>query len=196
MRPSATRCIANATWQVPTMTVLRNIAYLDQMTTDDPRLAYIPKFIVQGWDPKTDFRLKDRTPAAWALAKTTYDAQVRMVGAMAKAGVPLLAGTDVINPFVLPGFSLHDELQLLVKAGLTPLAALQAATINPARFFAATDSMGAIAVGKVADIVLLEADPLRDISNTTKVRAVIANGRLYDRRGLDAILAEARARQR
>jgi imidazolonepropionase-like amidohydrolase len=188
--------VANRTWQVPTMTVLRNIAYLDQLSPTDPRLAYVPKFLVQGWDPKTDFRLKERTPAAWALAKTAYDGQVRMVGAMAKAGVSLLAGTDVLNPYVLPGFSLHDELQLLVQAGLTPLAALQAATISPARFFAATDSMGTIAVGKVADLVLLEADPLRDISNTTRIRAVIARGRLYGRRGLDAILAEAKARQR
>jgi hypothetical protein len=187
--------VRNNTWQVPTMTVLRNMAGLDTIQPTDPRLAFIPKFLVQGWDPTQDFRLKERTAAGWASAKRFYATQRTVVGAMARAGVPLLAGTDVLNPYVLPGFSLHDELQLLVSAGLSPLAALQAATISPARFLAATDSMGTVGVGKVADLVLLDADPLLDISNTTKIRSVIARGRYYDRRGLDAILAEAKARQ-
>jgi imidazolonepropionase-like amidohydrolase len=108
---------------------------------------------------------------------------------MQRAGVGLLAGTDTHNPYVLPGFSLHDELALLVEAGLSPLEALQAATLNPARFLKMTDSLGTIAPGKLADFVLLDANPLADIHNTTKIRAVVANGRYLDRAALDAVLA-------
>ncbi|MCU0647335.1 MAG: amidohydrolase family protein [Gemmatimonadaceae bacterium] len=186
--------VANRTWQVPTMTVNYSISHLDQMTATDPRLAYIPKFLVQGWDPKTDFRLKALTPADWENSRKTWALNQRILREMVQAGVPILAGTDVLNPFCMPGFSLHDELRYLVEAGMTPLQALQAATVNPARFLAATDSLGTIARGKVADLVLLDADPLVEIGNTTKIRAVIAGGRAYDRTRLDAILAEAKAR--
>ena len=85
------------------------------------------------------------------------------------AGVGLLAGTDFSNPWVVPEFSLHEELGLLVCAGLTPLEALQAATLNPARYLETTDSLGTSDLGKVADLVLLDADPLVDIGNTRRV---------------------------
>ena len=91
-----------------------------------------------------------------------------------------MAGTDVLNPFVFPGFSLHDELALLVDAGLTALEALQAATRNPAVFLNTIDSLGTIERGKLADLVLLDADPLADIRNTTRIRAVVLDGQLID----------------
>jgi imidazolonepropionase-like amidohydrolase len=185
---------AYRTWQVPTMTVNYSITHLDQMTASDPRLAYIPKFLVQGWDPKTDFRLKALTPADWENSRKGWALNQRILRGMVEAGVPILAGTDVLNPYCMPGFSLHDELRYLVEAGMTPLQALQAATVSPARFLNATDSLGTIARGKVADLVLLDADPLVDISNTTKIRAVVGGGRYYDRARLDAILAEAKGR--
>ncbi len=97
------------------------------------------------------------------------------------AGVKLLAGTDMPQAFVYPGFSLHEELELLVRSGLTPLEALRAATYNPAEFLGALDSLGTVTQGKVADLVLLDADPLTDIRNTRRISAVIANGRLFDR---------------
>lgn len=182
----------NMSWQVPTLTVNRNMAYLDDSTmASDPRLKYIPKFLSSGWNPKTDFRLKDRTAAQWQSAKKTYDLQVRMVGEMYKAGVPMLAGTDVLNPYCLPGFSLHDELAYLVGAGLTPLDAIRSATINPARLLGAEDTLGTVAQNKVADLLLLDGDPLVDIRNTTRINAVVANGRLYDRTALDALLSAA-----
>ena len=181
----------NMSWQVPTLVVNHNMAYLDDSTLGlDPRLKYIPKYLSSGWNPKTDFRLRDRTPEQWAGAKKNYELQVRMVGEMYKAGVPILAGTDVLNPYCLPGFSLHDELAYLVQAGLTPIDALRSATLNPARFLGA-DSLGTIAANKVADLVLLDADPLADIKNTTRINAVVANGKLYDRAALDALLASA-----
>jgi imidazolonepropionase-like amidohydrolase len=107
--------------------------------------------------------------------------------------VPLLAGTD--SPIVrnIPGFSLHDELRCLVDAGLKPIEALAAATINPARFLGMEKECGTVERGKRADLVLLSADPLRDISNTTRIEAVVADGRLYDRHALDAILAGVEA---
>jgi imidazolonepropionase-like amidohydrolase len=78
---------------------------------------------------------------------------------------------------------------LLTEAGLTPLEAIQAATLNPAKFFHATDSLGTVGAGKIADLVLLDANPLVDIHNTTRIRAVVANGRYFDRVALDALIA-------
>ena len=114
-----------------------------------------------------------------------------LTGAMKRAGVGFLAGTDEENPYCFPGFSLHDELALLVKAGFSPLEALEAATINPARYLGRESTIGTIEAGKDADLILLDANPLDDIRNTTKIRTVVANGRLYDRAAIDQILANA-----
>jgi imidazolonepropionase-like amidohydrolase len=92
---------------------------------------------------------------------------------------------------VFPGFSIHDELALLVEADLTPLAAVQAATINAARFMGQSDRRGTIGVGKVADLVLLDRNPLVDIHSSTSIRAVILGGKFMSRASLDAMLAEA-----
>lgn len=108
---------------------------------------------------------------------------------MHAAGVKFLAGSDPVG-IRLPGFSLHDELRALVLAGVTPLAALQAATLHPAQFFEVDNQQGSIAVGNVADIVLLDADPLADISNTRKINTVILRGKVLDRKTLDGLLAE------
>jgi imidazolonepropionase-like amidohydrolase len=106
----------------------------------------------------------------------------------------MLAGTDAMNPFCFPGFSLHDELALLVESGLTPLAALQSATLRPAEYLGRAEEFGIIAAGKRADLVLLSADPLADIHNTTKIQVVWLNGKLYDRAALDALLEAAKHR--
>jgi imidazolonepropionase-like amidohydrolase len=108
---------------------------------------------------------------------------------MQRAGVPILAGSDVGNPWLVAGYSLHDELALFVQAGMPPLAALQTATINPARYLGTVDSLGTIAEGKIADLVLLDGNPLDDIRNTDRIRAVIVNGRLLTRAALDSLLA-------
>ena len=112
-------------------------------------------------------------------------------GEMRRAGVRLLVGTDAPLPYVYPGFSVHDELALLVRAGLTPMQALQAATREPAAYLNALDSLGTIAPRRLADLVLLDADPLADIRNTTRIRAVVTDGRLIDRAALDAMLTTA-----
>jgi hypothetical protein len=113
-----------------------------------------------------------------------------------QVGLPLLAGTDVTwqRGAVLPGLGLHTELEMFVAEGLTPLEALQAATLNPAKSIHGTDSLGTVVPGKLADLVLLDADPLADITNTTTIRAVVANGRYFDRAAIDSLLVKAQAK--
>ncbi len=187
----------NQTWMVPTFTVLRSMASMnDSVFAADPRVKYMPEQIASGWDWKKDFRFKNRAPEDWENSRRTYRLNMQILGAMNRAGVPILAGTDMLNPFTFPGFSLHDELALLHEAGLSPAEALRAATLSPAVFMNATDSLGTVEKGKRADLVLLDANPLDDIHNTQKVNAVVLNGRLYDRAALDAILAEQQKKAR
>jgi len=185
----------NNTWQVPTLTVHRGMAWMnDSHFTSDPRLAYMSGDVRYRWQPENDFRFRRWPPAEFELHRGLFAADKQMVGLMFRAGVPLLAGTDAMNPFCFPGFSLHDELALLVESGLTPLAALQAATIRPAEFLSRTEELGLIASGKRADLVLLSADPLADIHNTTQIQAVWFQGKYFDRAALDALLAAAKHR--
>jgi imidazolonepropionase-like amidohydrolase len=93
----------------------------------------------------------------------------------------------------MPGFSLHDELANFVEAGFTPMESLQTATSNPARFLGLESSLGSIEAGKIADLVLLNANPLDDIHNTRKISAVVVNGRVLDRKALDQLLQQVEA---
>jgi imidazolonepropionase-like amidohydrolase len=198
----AARCAAlgvriakSETWLVPTFTVLRSVAYLDDSTlTQDPRLSYIPKFFSASWDPKQDFRFRAVTPQGWADRKRLHARQLEIGRIMHRAGVKFLAGTDLSNPWIFPGFSLHDELANFVAIGMTPLQALQTATLNPARFYSAVDSMGTVGVNKIADLVVLDGNPLVDIRNVSRVFAVVANGRLIDPQQRAALLKDAEAR--
>ena len=109
----------------------------------------------------------------------------------------MLAGTDAPMPGVYPGFALHEELALLAEAGLSPAQALRAATLAPARFLGVAAETGSITVGKRADLVLLDADPLVDIRNTRRINAVLLGGRVLGRADLDGLLGEnAHARAR
>ena len=104
-----------------------------------------------------------------------------------------MAGTDAANPYVIPGFSLHDELGLFVKAGLTPMEALQTATLNPAKFLDMQNSLGTVEQGKITDLVLLEANPLDNIGNTQRISAVVVNGRYLPKESLQKMLVEVEA---
>lgn len=182
----------NGMWQIPTLTVLRSGASTDDPAfTNDPRLKFMPRAIANNWKPANNPRIGTKTKEEYELDRRILQLQHKVVGDMHRAGVNLLAGTDVLNPFVFPGFSLHDELSLLVKSGLSPADALQAATLSPARYLGTTASQGTIATGKVADLVLLDANPLEDIGATTKIRAVVLGGRLFDRKALDEMLVDA-----
>jgi len=184
--PLFARYRQNGTWQVPTFSAVQIGALLADPEYVNPRLEYVPA--AGRGDPRKNGMHRYFTAADYDLLKDILAKQLEIVGAMQRAGVPLLAGTDVVPV----GFSLHDELALMVEAGLSPIEALQSATINPARYFGREKELGTIAVGKRADLVLLDADPLADIHNTRKISGVISRGRLLDRAKLDQILMTVR----
>jgi imidazolonepropionase-like amidohydrolase len=129
-----------------------------------------------------------------ALRQEYFADNLQMVGAMHRAGVPFMAGTDTApGVYIMPGFSLHDELANFVEAGFTPMESLQTATSNPARFLGMEASLGSVKPGKVADMVLLSANPLEDIRNTRKISIVVANGQVLDRAALNQILIHVEA---
>ena len=146
------------------------------------------------WDRFFPVGERDRTPGIEELRARFAQRMVAFTGILHANGVPILAGTDLAARDVCPGASLHDELELLVEAGLTPLDAIRSATLVPARFLGLADSLGSIEIGKRADLVLLEGDPLVDIRNIRRIVAVVVNGRLLDRTALDALLADVIAR--
>jgi len=177
------------TWQCPTLVELRETAQLS--APDENRAKYVPGTVKKFWALNASM-LNNLSPEAKSQIKERYRQALPLVGEFQKDGIGILAGTDspvFVN--VVSGFSLHDELALLVEAGLTPLQALQAATLNPARFLGKEADLGTIETGKLADLVVLDANPLDDIHNTTKIRAVVSDGRYFDRKSLDALLAEA-----
>ncbi len=180
-------------WLSPTLTVLRSIAYLtDSSFTNDERLAYLPVFMTSSWNPANDFRFKSRTPEFYEASKTKYKLQLSLMGKLANKGVKIIAGTDYPNPYCFPGFSLHDELALMVEGGMSNLQAVQAATINPAIFQKKEATFGTIAPGKTASLVLLNANPLEDINNTRSISSVILRGKVYNRAELDEMLEKAK----
>ena len=131
------------------------------------------------------------TPDDLALMKQRWPVARQITAALHRARVTLLAGTDTLQPGVYPGFSLHEELALLVASGLTAREALRAATLAPAEFLGIDAESGSIAVGKRADLVLLDADPAKDIRNTQRINSVVLDGRLLRRDDLDRLLARA-----
>jgi imidazolonepropionase-like amidohydrolase len=195
--PLLQRFVRDHTWQVPTLTVLRGYWYaLDSAFTRDPRRAYMAAADTAWWQGLVRQRAQVFRPGDVAAAKEIFAHYEQIVGAMHRGGVGVLAGTDVSNPWVYWGFSLHDELANLVESGFTPMEALQAATLEPARFLGATDSLGTLERGKVADMVLLDADPLADIHNTQRISAIVVRGQLIDSAARQRLLDGARAAAR
>ena len=185
--------VRNGTWQVPTLSPPHEIGRLDQYDARaDPYAAYATARLRADWRPENDPQLSAMTHEDFASLRELYGLLLRIVGAMSRAGVPLLVGTDVLGAHVYPGFAMHQELSYFVDAGLTPRAALEAATIAPARYLGATDSLGSVAEGKRADLVLLDADPVADIHNVSRISAVVMRGHVLDRRELDGMLQRAR----
>lgn len=186
-----TRFIRNETWHVPTLALAAEFVRLaGSPWREDPRLDYVTPEERAYWAGRAR-----EDAAAWpdgaASAEAMYEKMRAIVAAMHEAGVPILAGSDAAMPFMFPGFSLHDELELLVGAGLTEAEALRAATLQPARYLEATDSLGTVEAGKLADLVLLDANPLADITNAREIAAVVVDGRYLNRKALDQLLASA-----
>jgi imidazolonepropionase-like amidohydrolase len=155
--------------------------------SDDPRWIYLRPDEQDRWITL----LGTLTPEDIELAIERWPIMRKIAATFNRAGIRYLTGTDTPMPGVYPGFSLHEELDVLVQAGLRPIEALRAATLSPAEFLGIDDVTGSIAIGHRADLVLLDADPTRDIRNTQRIRAVAFDGRLLQRADLDALLALA-----
>lgn len=193
------RFAANRTWVTPTLAILHMLAYEDQQRWDQaPRRKYLMPRVLASWTDRADTSAPltpQETALQFSYRKKGFPQLLESVRMMHKAGVSLLAGTDTgaSNENMFPGFSLHDELAFLVEAGLTPLEALQCATLNPAKWLNRLDTMGTVAPGKLADLVLLNADPLKDIHNTTKISEVFLGGKEFDRAALDQMSTSTKA---
>jgi hypothetical protein len=157
-----------------------------------PDYGYIPKNILkERWDIK-DRYWKNAPPQE---SRSKYvNLRKKMTYELWKSGVPLMAGSDSPEWFLVPGFSIHDELESFVKAGLTPFAALQTATINPATYLGVNKRTGTIETGKEADLLLLDKNPLKDIKDTRTIIGVFADGNWYDKKAIEKMLDEAKPR--
>ena len=167
----------------PTLTVFRNMLLLADLPEyfEHPDNAPMPDALKKYWLKYREERMKTTFhPDTLHLRKREFDKYKELTGMLYRAGVRLLAGTDTPEPFCPPGSSLHQELEILVESGLPPAAALQAATINNAKVLKAETKLGSIDAGKLADIVILDADPLVDIRNTRRISAVIRGGRVLE----------------
>jgi imidazolonepropionase-like amidohydrolase len=182
----------NNTWITPTLTVQVSLAEMQAPAPAGGETAahYSDSLMAM---MRMVMPLPANVPsAARDAGRAMFAKRVAMVGALQRAGIRLLAGTDSPIAPSAPGLALHDELELLVQGGLTPLAALRAATLEPARYLAATDSLGSVAAGKVADLIVLDADPTVDIKNTRRIHIVIANGRVHDVAARTALIDEVK----
>ncbi|MGC1620776.1 MAG: amidohydrolase family protein [Candidatus Acidiferrum sp.] len=179
----------NGTWVTPTLASLDITSHPEKWKAEDPLLDFVPPSLAKEWrDSINDAEMKQR--AAWLARQASND--WKLTGELHRAGVPLLVGSDSLDVFVFPGDSFHQELAELVRAGFTPMEALQAATRGAAQFLGREKDFGTVETGHAADLVLLSASPVEEIDNTRKVWAVIRHGECYNRAALDAMLARAK----
>jgi imidazolonepropionase-like amidohydrolase len=184
------RLARNGTAVTPTLTVHWTCDVPQDVPHDDPRFRYVSADTLGYWQWATEtIYLRGRTARESIERRELFDRRLRLAGELVAAGVPLMTGTDLGTAYLLPGFSLHDELRLLVRAGLSPAQVLRAATLEPARSLGRRDQ-GTVERGQVADLVLLDADPLADIGNTTRIDSVFVRGVLLDPATRQRILAE------
>jgi imidazolonepropionase-like amidohydrolase len=175
--------------------VFQPLAYFQALVDDTtasvhPLRPYLSKFMILDWREQVD----EASPERRAYFEQAWPVAVRHFREMREAGVRIMAGSDVAVLNIFPGASLHDELRLFVDSlGMSPLEALASATRAPAEWLGLADSVGTIEPGKVADLVLLEADPLAAITNTRRIAAVVLRGRLLERNDLESLLSAVAA---
>ena len=179
-------------WNCPTLVVYERDASPSE--TDSlyslPEMKYMDPISLASWDPSTYFVTMGRTDEEWEADKNAYPELTRFTGYLHRAGTRLLLGTDCPNPFVVPGFSVHNELQNFIKAGLTPFEAIKTGTYNAAECLGALDEFGTIAPGLRADLILLEDNPLEDIKDLTNRVGVMVRGRWLPEKDLQGRLDE------
>jgi len=184
---------AHGVYLVPTHITRRMDAFAnDPDYRADPRLAYVLRPMRPGWLADIDEQGAYNTASGQSFMEF-YLEGLRLTGRAHRAGVRVMLGSDAYTAFSFPGFSAHDELRELTRAGLTPLDALRAATMVPAEYLGMAGKVGVVAPGAHADLVLLDADPLASIEATARIRAVVFRGEMLDRARLDQMLATARA---
>lgn len=190
------RLAKNRTWQCPTLFWERGQWLVDAIdVSKDPDLKWAPaSWREKTWPTFAADIVKNMDTDPLPVREKFVAHELALVARLQRAGVPFLAGTDTpAGVDVIPGPSLHHELERLVAAGFTPLEALRAATLDPARFLGRASDFGAVEKGRVADLVLLDANPLEDVRRTRRIAAVVANGRYLSRADLDGMLADVEA---
>lgn len=183
------------TWNCVTLIV--NQKFIPSQETPQilrrPEMKYASPLDLASWDPSKDFRLKTMTASDFEKVRKGDKLRLRLTKALHDAGAHLLLGTDTPNPFVVQGFSIHEELRNLVQAGLTPYEAIKAGTCDAAQFFNATQEFGTIEVGKRADLILVNGNPLQDISNLSHPTGVMVRGQWFTEMQLQNMLDELMA---
>lgn len=183
------------TWHTPTLSMwYKNAYYEAEWPKDIPYTQNLPKYLQKYWTPAVNDHLRNRATPLVQLKKNQVGKYLEMTLAMHKAGVPLLAGTDVgANPLCHPGIGVYNELDMMVEAGLSPAEALKTATINPAIFLRIEQEHGSIKAGKAANMLLCEKNPLEDINNLHTIRLVINQGSLFTEQDRASLLQEIKA---
>ena len=191
LAPLYARFVRNHTWVTPTFVAQVEVAGWPGHSVPGDSLAHYLPDSLRAFVARI-FPMPDSIPpGADSVGRAMLAKRMHQVAAMHRAGVAVLTGTDAPLRNSPPGFGLHEEMLLLVRGGLSPFEVLQAATLEPARYFGMLDSAGVVAPGRLADLVLLDANPLDDIRNTRKIRAVIANGRLFEAHDLQRLVRSA-----
>jgi imidazolonepropionase-like amidohydrolase len=194
LAPLYARFVRNGTWVTPTFTAAYEVsAWPSRVVPGDSLAHYLPeslkKFVAK------IFPMPDSIPpGADSVGRAMFAKRLAQAETMRAAGVHIMTGTDAPLRNSPPGFGLHEELALLVRGGMSPFNAIRAATIEPATYLGMLDSAGTIAAGKVADLVLLSANPLRDINATRRIVAVVANGHFIDSAERARLIASASKR--
>ncbi len=189
-RCSQTLSALESTTQVPTLRLVSMGLHPPYLRSDwDEALSRLP---VAAGDPWVEVTAERRANPSEDVDTTFADWGLFLTGRAHSMGVPIGAGTDTPIALAVPGYSLHSELEFLVRAGLSPLEALQSATVRPAEFFSLQGEMGSIDIGRRADLVLLDANPLDDIANTKSIVAVVTKGELLTKDELDKLIRSAR----
>lgn len=182
----------NNTWLAPTLTTMVWIAKqthsIDSIKNLNS-LKYVHPLFQSKWLTANNY-VKNASPENATYFDNMVKFHFQLVKAFKEAGVPIVAGTDAGVSGVVAGFALHDELELLVKAGLTPQEALNAATLLAAQWIGIDNQIGSIETGKFADLILLDQNPLTDITNTRKISGVFVNGNWLDQSKLNTMLTD------
>lgn len=176
-------------WLSPTLRVVHMTAVPKETFAGDERMKYLPPSFKDTWARGAEF-WAPKTPEQVVQYREFFEMRLRLVGSLHQAGVGVLGGTDCGNPYCFPGSGLHDELELLVRAGLSPLSAIQTVTRDAARHLGLERSVGTVTPGKKADLVVLEANPLADIRHVRRIHSVVTRGRVLGPEDRVRMLAE------